>query len=71
VVQETQSEKGEHLYDFAAPVLVLNERRAVARIGISFEQERHLPLCVNMNETLTPRQFRVEGEKGWGDECLQ
>src|SRR5512134_2197047 len=24
-----------------------------------------------MNETRTPKQFRVEGEIGWGDECPQ
>jgi signal transduction histidine kinase/HAMP domain-containing protein len=42
LVQETRSAAGEHLYDFAAPVLLLNERRAVARIGISFEGERRL-----------------------------
>jgi len=29
-----------------------------------------LSLCANMNETLTPREFRVEGEKGLGDEFL-
>ena len=28
-----------HAYDFAVPIYVLNERRAVARIGISFERE--------------------------------
>jgi len=42
VVQETQSEDGEHLYDYAAPVLVLTERRAVARIGFSFEENLRL-----------------------------
>ncbi|MFB3817297.1 MAG: ATP-binding protein [Candidatus Methylomirabilales bacterium] len=42
VVQETRTERGEPLYDFAAPVLLLGERRAVARIGISFEQELRL-----------------------------
>jgi signal transduction histidine kinase len=41
-VRETQSEKGEHLLDFAAPVLLLNEPRAVARLGISFEDELRL-----------------------------
>jgi signal transduction histidine kinase len=39
LVQETRTERGEALYDFAAPVLLLGERRAVARVGISFEQE--------------------------------
>ena len=39
LVQETRSGAGEPLYDFAAPVLLLNERRAVARIGISFASE--------------------------------
>ncbi len=42
LVQETRSEAGEPLYDFAAPVLLLNERRAVARIGLSFESERRI-----------------------------
>jgi len=42
LVQETRSDTGELLYDFAAPVLLLNERRAVARIGISFESEVRL-----------------------------
>lgn len=41
-VRETHSDTGEHVYDFVAPVLVLNERRAVARLGISFEQELRL-----------------------------
>jgi signal transduction histidine kinase len=39
LVQETRSRRGEILYDFAAPVLVLNQRRAVARIGISIADE--------------------------------
>ena len=39
IVQETRSRRGEILYDFAAPVLVLNQRRAVARIGISIADE--------------------------------
>jgi signal transduction histidine kinase len=30
---------GEHLYDFAAPVMLLDQRRGVARIGISREKE--------------------------------
>ncbi len=42
LVQETRSDEGEPLYDFAAPVLLLNERRAVARIGLSFENERRI-----------------------------
>jgi hypothetical protein len=29
------------------------------------------PLRVNMNETLIPTQFRVEGEIGRRDECVQ
>ena len=41
-VRETQSDKGEALLDFVAPVLVLNERRGVARLGISFEEELRL-----------------------------
>lgn len=40
--QETRSPRGEILYDFAAPVLVLNQRRAVARIGISIGDELRL-----------------------------
>ena len=39
LVQETRSRRGEILYDFASPVLVLNQRRAVARIGISIADE--------------------------------
>ncbi len=39
IVQETRSDAGGPLFDFAAPVLLLDERRAVARIGISFENE--------------------------------
>ncbi len=42
LVQETRSDTGEHVYDFAAPVLLLDERKAVARIGISFESELRL-----------------------------
>ncbi len=38
-LQETQSPRGEILYDFAAPVLILNQRRAIARIGISVADE--------------------------------
>ena len=30
-----------------------------------------VPLCVNMSETLIPKKFRVEGEKGLGDEFLE
>ncbi len=41
-VRETQSEIGEALLDFVAPVLVLNERRGVARLGISLEEELRL-----------------------------
>lgn len=29
------------------------------------------PLCINMSETLTPKEFRIEGEKGFGDEFLE
>ena len=39
MVHEVRSNTGEPFYDFAAPVLLLNERRAVARIGLSFENE--------------------------------
>ncbi len=42
LVQETLSDAGEPLYDFAAPVLLLNERRAIARIGLSFESEQRI-----------------------------
>jgi signal transduction histidine kinase len=42
LAQETRSASGELLYDFAAPVLVLNQRRAVARIGISLSEELRL-----------------------------
>ncbi len=41
IVQETRS-GSELVHDFATPVLVLNERRAVARIGISFANELRL-----------------------------
>jgi signal transduction histidine kinase len=37
--QETRSQQGDILYDFAAPVLVRNQRRAVARVGISIADE--------------------------------
>jgi len=40
--QETRSPQGEVLYDFAAPILVLNQRRAVARMGISIAGELRL-----------------------------
>ena len=30
----------------------------------------HIALCANMNETPTPKEFRVEGEEGVGDECV-
>ncbi len=39
MLQETRSPRGEIVYDFAAPVLVLNERRAVARIGVSIADD--------------------------------
>ncbi len=42
LVQETQPRQGEILYDFAAPILVLNQRRAVARLGISIADELRL-----------------------------
>jgi two-component system sensor histidine kinase/response regulator len=42
IVQETPSDAGGSLFDFAAPVLLLDERRAVVRIGISFENERRI-----------------------------
>ena len=38
LVQETQV-GGTRIYDFAVPIYVLNERRAVARVGISLERE--------------------------------
>ncbi len=40
--QEGRSPQGEPLYDFVAPVLVLNQQRAVARIGISLADELRL-----------------------------
>ncbi|MGE5849712.1 MAG: HAMP domain-containing protein, partial [Candidatus Methylomirabilota bacterium] len=40
--QETQSPQGESLYDFVTPVLVLNQRRAIARIGIALTDEIQL-----------------------------
>jgi len=39
VFQEARSPHGEVLYDFATPVLILNQRRAIARIGISITDE--------------------------------
>jgi signal transduction histidine kinase len=39
IFQETRSRRGEVLFDFAAPVLVLNQRRAIARIGLSIADE--------------------------------
>ena len=40
--QEVRTPQGEVLYDFATPVLVLNQRRAVARVGISIADEMRL-----------------------------
>ncbi len=40
--QEVQTPQGEILYDFATPVLILNQPRAVARIGISIADEMRL-----------------------------
>ena len=40
--QEVRTPQGETYYDFATPVLVLNQRRAVARIGISIADELRL-----------------------------
>jgi signal transduction histidine kinase len=40
--QEVRGPQGEILYDFATPVLVLNQPRAVARIGISIADEIRL-----------------------------
>lgn len=42
MLQETRSRQGETLYDFAAPVLVLAQRRGTARIGISIGDEQAL-----------------------------
>jgi signal transduction histidine kinase len=42
LAQEVRSPSGDLIYDFAAPVLVLNQRRAVARIGISLADEVRL-----------------------------
>ncbi|MGH8705228.1 MAG: ATP-binding protein [Burkholderiales bacterium] len=38
LVQETETD-GIRMYDFTVPIYVLNERRAVARVGISLERE--------------------------------
>lgn len=40
--QETRTPQGEFLYDFATPVLILNQRRAIARVGISIADEMRL-----------------------------
>ena len=40
--QESRPPQVEPLYDFVAPVLVLNQRRAIARIGISLGDELQL-----------------------------
>jgi signal transduction histidine kinase len=40
--QESRFTQGEPLHDFVAPVLVLNQRRAIARIGISLADELQL-----------------------------
>ncbi len=37
--QDTRTEGGEAAYDFAVPVYVLNQKRAIARVGISLENE--------------------------------
>ncbi len=42
LVRETHARQGGILYDFAAPILVLNQRRAVARMGISITDELRL-----------------------------
>src|SRR5574337_78023 len=42
LVEEVRTPRGEILYDFATPVLVLNQRRAIARIGISIADEIRL-----------------------------
>ena len=38
LVQETQRD-GVRMYDFAVPIYVLNERRAIARVAVSLERE--------------------------------
>jgi signal transduction histidine kinase len=40
--QEMRTPQGEFLYDFATPVFILNQRRAIARIGISIADEMRL-----------------------------
>ena len=40
--QEVHTPKGEILYDFATPVFILNQRRAIARIGVSIADEVRL-----------------------------
>jgi signal transduction histidine kinase/HAMP domain-containing protein len=42
LVEEVRTPQGEILYDFATPILVLNQPRAVARIGISIADEIRL-----------------------------
>jgi signal transduction histidine kinase len=42
MVQEAHTPQGEVFYDFATPVLVLNQPHAVARIGISIADEMRL-----------------------------
>jgi len=42
LIQESRAREAAPLYDFAAPVLLLNERRAVVRLGISLEGEMRL-----------------------------
>lgn len=42
LAQEARTDAGEPIHDFAAPILLLNERRAVARVGVSFESEERV-----------------------------
>ncbi len=42
LLQEVRTPRGEILYDFATPVLILNQRRAIARIGVSIADEIRL-----------------------------
>ena len=50
----------------AADTELLAAIRAAARGGVFLDPT----LCANMNETPTPKEFRVEGEEGVGDECV-
>ena len=54
-MSESVTIRHEELYEqvWAEPMIRLAERTGLPA-----------PLCVNMSETLTPSEFRVEGEEG-------